>query len=147
VKCVSEKLKRIGDRYNFRTIFRTKRTSGLHSRKPGRKEISNRRHSVYSIHCECGRSYIGETDRPLAVRFREHRHSLIEGLLGRSKLSQHANEEGHSIILDEAWILEIESKRGYMKYKKSTYMACLRNPNSQPSLIHLPSGSHLSERK
>jgi hypothetical protein len=30
--------------------------------------------------CECGRSYIGETGRYLAVRLREHEHSLKEGL-------------------------------------------------------------------
>jgi predicted GIY-YIG superfamily endonuclease len=35
---------------------------------------------VYSIPCEFGRSYIGETGRPLAVRLREHRHNLKEGL-------------------------------------------------------------------
>jgi predicted GIY-YIG superfamily endonuclease len=34
---------------------------------------------IYSIPCECGRSYIGETGRPLAVRLREHRHNLKEG--------------------------------------------------------------------
>jgi hypothetical protein len=27
----------------------------------------------YSILCECGRSYIAETDRPWAVRLREYR--------------------------------------------------------------------------
>jgi hypothetical protein len=36
---------------------------------------------VYSILCECGRSYIGETGRPLAVLLREHKHNLKEGLL------------------------------------------------------------------
>jgi predicted GIY-YIG superfamily endonuclease len=27
---------------------------------------------VYSIPCECGRCYIGETSRPLEVRIKEH---------------------------------------------------------------------------
>jgi hypothetical protein len=37
---------------------------------------------IYIIPCECGRSYIGETGRPLAVRLREHRHNLMQlGLL------------------------------------------------------------------
>jgi hypothetical protein len=36
---------------------------------------------VYSIPYECGRSYIGETVRPLTVQLREHRHNLKEGLL------------------------------------------------------------------
>jgi predicted GIY-YIG superfamily endonuclease len=43
---------------------------------------------IYSIPCECGRSYIGETGRPLAVRLREHGHNLQQGLLEKSKLDQ-----------------------------------------------------------
>jgi hypothetical protein len=30
---------------------------------------------MYSIPCECGRSYTGERGRPVAVRLREHRHT------------------------------------------------------------------------
>jgi hypothetical protein len=47
---------------------------------------------VYSIPCECGRSYIGETGSPLAVRLRELKHNLKKGLLEKSKLAQHAYE-------------------------------------------------------
>jgi hypothetical protein len=52
---------------------------------------------IYSIPCECGRSCIGETGRPLAMRLHEHRHHLKEGLLEKSKLAQHAYEEGHKV--------------------------------------------------
>jgi hypothetical protein len=52
---------------------------------------------VYRTPCECGRSYIGETGRPLAMRLREHRHNLKEGLLEKSKQAQHAYEEGHTV--------------------------------------------------
>jgi hypothetical protein len=48
---------------------------------------------VYSVPCECGRSYIGDTGRPLVVRLHEHRHNFKEGLLEKSKLAQHAYEE------------------------------------------------------
>jgi predicted GIY-YIG superfamily endonuclease len=44
-------------------------------------------HFVYGIPCECGRSYIGETGRPLAVRIREHRNNMKNGLLEKSKLA------------------------------------------------------------
>jgi hypothetical protein len=47
--------------------------------------------------CECGRSYIGEPGRPLAVRLREHRHNLKEGLLEKSILAQHAYKENHMV--------------------------------------------------
>jgi hypothetical protein len=43
---------------------------------------------VHSIPCECGRSYIGETDRPLVMRLREHRHRVKDVLIDKSKLAQ-----------------------------------------------------------
>jgi hypothetical protein len=68
------------------------------------------------------------------VRLREHRHNFKEGLLEKSKLAQHAYEEGHRIGWDEVRVLEIESNGRYRKYKELAHMACLTNPISQPSL-------------
>jgi hypothetical protein len=76
----------------------------------------------------------GETGRPLAQRLREHRHSLKEGLIQKSKLAQHAYDEGHEIGWDEARILEVENNSRYRKYKESAHMGCLTNTISQPSL-------------
>jgi hypothetical protein len=108
VKGVSEKFKRIGNRYNIRKIFKTKHTlrSSLMKTRPERDPLQTAQ-CFYSIPCECGRSYIGETDRPLAVRLREHRYSLQQGLLEKSKLAQHAYEEGHRVGWDDARVLEI----------------------------------------
>jgi hypothetical protein len=82
VKGISEKFKRIGNRYNIGTIFKTKHKlrSSLMKTRPERDPQQTAR-CVYSIPCECGRSYLGETGRPLAVRLREHKHNLKEGLL------------------------------------------------------------------
>jgi hypothetical protein len=86
----------------------------------------------------------------LAVRLREHKHNFKEGLIEKSKLAQHAYEEDHEVMWDEARVLEVESKSRYRKYKESAHMACSRNPISQPSLdtspiwIFLPFGSPLS---
>jgi hypothetical protein len=110
VKGVSQKFKRIGNLYNIRTIFKTK-----HKFMSSLMKTRQERHPqqtagcVYSIPCECGRSYIGETRRPLAVRLREHKHNLKEGLLETSKLGPHAYEEGRRVGWDETRILEIES--------------------------------------
>jgi hypothetical protein len=98
---------------------------------------------VCSIPCEFGRGYIGETGRPLAMRLREHRHNIKEGLLEKSKLAQHAYKEGHRVGWDEARILEIESNTRYRKYKKSSHMACLIQL-ANPAWTFLPSGSPLS---
>ena len=45
---------------------------------------------------------------PLSMRLQEHGHNLKEGHLKKSKLAQHAFEEGHRVDWDEARILEID---------------------------------------
>jgi hypothetical protein len=77
---------------------------------------------------------MGKTGRPPAVRHREHRHNLQQGLLEESKLAQRAYEEGHRVHWDDPRILEIESNSRYRKYKESAHMACSTNQISQPSL-------------
>jgi hypothetical protein len=64
----------------------------------------------------------------------EHRHNLKEGLLEKSKLTQHAYEEGHRVAWDDARILETESNSRYRKYTESAHMACLTEPISQHRL-------------
>jgi hypothetical protein len=93
---------------------------------------------IYSIPCECGRSYIVETGRPLAVQPLEHGRNLRVGLLEKSKLTHHAFEEGHRVVWDEARNLENESNSRYRKYKELAHMAWLTSPISQPSLDSSP---------
>jgi hypothetical protein len=62
VKGVSANFKHIGNRYNIRMIFKTKHTprSSLMKTRPER-DPQQMAECNYSIPCECGRSYIGET--------------------------------------------------------------------------------------
>jgi predicted GIY-YIG superfamily endonuclease len=70
---------------------------------------------VYSIPCDCGRCYIGETRRPLEARVKEHKFNVIQGLLEGSELAQHAYAEGHKICVNEAELLQIELNTTYGK--------------------------------
>jgi hypothetical protein len=101
----SEKFRRIGNRY-IRTIFRTRHSlrSSLMKTRPERDQLQTAQ-CIYSIPCESGRSYIGETGRPLAVRLREHRHNLQQGLLEKSKFAQHAYEEAGMML--RFWKLKV----------------------------------------
>jgi hypothetical protein len=65
----------------------------------------------------------------------EHRHSLKEGLLERSKLAQHAYEEGHKVARVNPRILEIESNSRYRKYKDSPY-GMLDQSNQPTQFVH-----------
>jgi hypothetical protein len=89
VKGVSEKFKHIVNRYNIRTIFKTKQTlrsSLMKSRLE--RDRQQRAQCIYSIPCECGRSCIGETGRLIAVRLRGRRYDLKEGLLEKSNYAK-----------------------------------------------------------
>jgi hypothetical protein len=76
VKGISDKFKRIGNRYNIRTVFKTKYTlrNTLMRTRPmsGLQQTS---HCIY-ISCKCCRSYVGETGRLLSVRIEEHKFNL-----------------------------------------------------------------------
>jgi predicted GIY-YIG superfamily endonuclease len=101
---------------------------------PRREEVTGKcAHCVYSIACECGRWFTGESSEPLAVRFREHEHNLKEGLLEQSKFVQHAYEDGHWTGWNEARIVQIKTSNTYRKYKESAHMTCLTNPISRTS--------------
>jgi hypothetical protein len=90
---------------------------------------------VYSISRYCGRCYIGETGRLLEVCIKEeHKYNLTQGLLEKSKLAQHAYEEGHKICWSKAKVLHSEPNTTDRKYKKSTHMSLLDHLICQPSL-------------
>jgi hypothetical protein len=121
---------------------------GVHSRKSGQREIYNRQHSVsIAFPVNVAEATLAKQAEPLAMQFHEHRHNLRESLLEKSKLAQHACEEGHRVGWDEGRILDIESNSMYMKYKELAPVACLTNPISQPSVDFLPSGSPLLAMK
>jgi hypothetical protein len=62
---------------------------------------------VYSITSENGRSYIGETSRPLAARLNEDKYNLKDVVLEKSQLPRHADEKDRGVSTNKASILEI----------------------------------------
>jgi hypothetical protein len=94
----------------MRMIFKTKHIlrNSLENIRPERDPQWTAQ-CIYSIPCECGRSYIGITGRPLAMWLLEHRYNLKECLIEKSNLAYPVYEEDHMVGWDEARILEIES--------------------------------------
>jgi hypothetical protein len=84
--------------------------------------------------CDCGRCYIGETSKLLEVRVKKHKYNPTQCLLEKSKLDQHAYEEGHKICWNEAKALQIELNTTYRKYKEPAHMFPIDHRISQPSL-------------
>jgi hypothetical protein len=88
-------------RYFVPSAYRTHFVCELMKTRPERG-LQQMAQYVYSILCERGRSYTGETGRLLGVQLREHRHNFKEGRLGKSKLAQHAHEVGLRVIWDDS---------------------------------------------
>jgi predicted GIY-YIG superfamily endonuclease len=102
------------------------------------RDAQQTKHCVYSIPCDCGRCYIGETSRPLEVRIKGHKYNLTQGLLEKSKLAQHTYELGHQICWKEAKVLQIEPSTTYRKYKESADVSLVDILISQPGLDSSP---------
>jgi hypothetical protein len=90
---VSEKCIRTGNCYDIRMIFKTKHTLRSSLMKTRLERDPNQTaQCIYSIPCECGRSYIGKTGKPLAKGLHVHRHSLKGDLPEKLELAQGAYE-------------------------------------------------------
>jgi hypothetical protein len=91
VKGISEKFRRIGNRFSLRTIFKTKhKLRGTLMKTRPVRDAQQTKQCVYSIPCDCDGCYIGETSRTLEVRIKEHKYNLTHGLLEKLKLAQNA---------------------------------------------------------
>jgi hypothetical protein len=80
VKGTSEKFRHIRNHFNLRPIFKTKHTLRGTLMKTGLvRDAQQTKQCVYSIPCDCGRCYIGETSRPSEVCTKEHKYNLTQG--------------------------------------------------------------------
>jgi hypothetical protein len=109
VKGTPERFRRIGNRFNLRTIFKTKHTLRETLMKTGPvRDAQQTKQCVCVCVClcnipyGCGRCYIGETSRSLEVRIKKYKYNLTQDFHEKSKLAQHAYEEGHEICWNEA---------------------------------------------
>jgi hypothetical protein len=95
VKRVSENFRRIWNWYNIRMVLKTNHTLrwSIVKTRPDLDPLKTI-HCIYSIPCECGRCYIGETSRPLGVCLKEHQHNLKQGLLENFKLPSMCIKKG-----------------------------------------------------
>jgi hypothetical protein len=74
------------NRFNVRTIFKTEHTlCGTLMETGPVTDAQKMTQRVHNIPCDCGRGYIGATNRPLEVRI-EHQYNLTPSKLEKSKL-------------------------------------------------------------
>jgi hypothetical protein len=67
---------------------------------------------VYSIPCQCGKVYVGQSGQTVEKRVEEHRRHICLAHPEKSAVAKHSIDNDHKIRLQEAKILA--SKSGYM---------------------------------
>ena len=135
IKGIADKLRRIGNKYNVRTAFKSTETlrEKLTKTKPF-NETQSTMNCIYKIPCECERVYIGETGRALQIRVNEHKNLAKKGLTEKSRIVEHAWNENHKIQWSNAKIVAKESNSIKRKLKEAAYIALTQDPISQPSI-------------
>ena len=136
-KGTSEKIRRIGNKFNIQTSFSSRNTlrSQIVNTKP-MDMIQRTKECVYNIPCgECDFSYIGETGRPLDIRLKEHIRNVTrgDGSPTPSKVVEHAWDFVHKFNWTDARILTKEPHWKKRKIKEAAYIMLTKNCLSQVS--------------
>ena len=134
---ISEKLRRIGNKYGIRTAFgscTTLRNILTETRPPNQTQES--KNCIYKIPCECGKRYIGETCRPVQTRVNERKRNTTNREIDKSKIAEHSWEQKHRFQWDKASIISTgkEENARIKKLKESAFIHYTDHVISQPSI-------------
>ena len=74
----SENIKRVLNKYQINTIYRINSKFNRFVRL-GKDPVpsSDKNNVVYKFYCKCGKTYVGQTKRPLHIRRDEHKNNII----------------------------------------------------------------------
>jgi hypothetical protein len=92
-----------------------KTLKNIHLLRSVKDKLSLRTAGIYSIPCECGKVYVGQTGQTIEARLKEHRRHIRLNQLERSAVAEHSLTTYHRIDFDSA------SKLG----TTTRYMDCL----------------------
>lgn len=105
VKGTTDRIGKILNKHNIRTIFKPPRKIEQILRNPKDQRPPLSSAGVYKIPCSCGKVYIGETGRTVNTRMKEHERDVRLKHVTQSALAEHNLETGHRILFDKTTTL------------------------------------------
>jgi hypothetical protein len=100
-------ISRVLSRHNIKSV-------GLPPRKianflwPVKANLGLKTSGMYSIPCECGEVYIGQTGRSIDTRIKEHNRHIRLAQPDKSAVAEHSISQGHRIQLQNTKILSTQ---------------------------------------
>lgn len=115
-------------RYNIKPVFRPPSQLRQLLRSPKDRDPLSVP-GVYSIPCDCGKSYIGETRRNISTRLTEHIRSVRNLDVEKSAVAEHAliSESSHYLRFDKTSVLARE--KFFVPRKIREAIEISRHPN------------------
>ena len=108
IQGLSERITKVCQKVNIRTAFKSQTTlRNTLTHVKGILPPEERRGVIYSIPCECGAVYIGETCRTIKQRLEEHKRAVRIGDPSNA-IALHTNSNLHSIQWGESKVIEQE---------------------------------------
>ena len=74
---------------------------------------------VYQIPCQCGKVYVGEMQRHLETRIKEHRDASTKGDTWKSAIADHQWDQQHQVDWDGTRVLDRATRPIQLKVKET----------------------------
>lgn len=113
VRGLSKQMEKACKHLNIRLVFTSRRTlRSLLTRVKNTVPPEKVKGVVYKVECCCGSTCIGETNRTLEVRLKEHKRAVKTDNRNNG-IAVHANDTWHSIEWNKAEV--IDSEQNWLK--------------------------------
>ena len=119
----SERIRKACEKYNLKVVFKsgpTLRSLLTRVKDPLPKE--KLAGVVYQIPCQCGKVYVGETQRRLETRVKEHRDACNKGDTGKSAIAEHQWDQQHQVNWEDTRVLDRANRPVQLRVKEALYI-------------------------
>ena len=123
---MSERIRKACERYNFKVVFKSGPTVRSLLTKV-KDPLPQEKLAGVVYQCQCGKVYVGETQRRFETRVKEHRDAcnkeyLNKGDTGKSAIAEHQWDQQHQVNWEGTRVLDIASRPVQLRVKEALYI-------------------------